>query len=137
MEKIRRWFVFCLRYGLPGALLIVPLAVLYGFLSPWAAGDQALVRYSGDLPVTIGFSSSWSSDRDLGQQSWTTTKVQTRQYFLLRRLLSHPTLVTVTKVNDEEPTAISTNASGVLSGLAFTYLAGMICTWWFWLRPGR
>ena len=99
MTNVVTW----LKHAARGVLIWLPLVALYGFVSPWPAGEQALSRYPGQTPIMIAsfyHSKSW---RDARSNGWVSQVHRTRSYFLFPSVFSHPGVVTVSQDNDDAP----------------------------------
>ena len=136
MDRLRRWLVFYLKYGVPGLLLVFPLALLYGSLNPWPVADRLLGRYVGQTPVMTGAVTEYSSTQDEAQKDWTRIVHRSRSYLLFPMAFRRPMAVTVDQINNDEPTLReSDDTSWPLVSFGLTYAFGFVCVWWFWIRP--
>jgi len=123
VSRTLRWLRLLLKYGMPGALVLVPLIALFGFFIPWQAASEPLSRYSGQSSITIGVSYRGHASSNESSQ------VISRSYLLF----PSAKVVLVQRKNDDAPTIEEQEYGLVLYVLWFIVCA--VGTWWFWIHP--
>jgi hypothetical protein len=123
---VKAWFIAVLKYASPFFLVIIPVMIVYGFISPWDVSEGALSKYENGLALFVGF------NKETGSYNGRPFDRQSRSYIVIDNNL-HSKSVTVyaefdkfREVKEEE---------GGLLVFVLTYLSLMLTTWYFWVKP--
>ena len=127
MSRAIRLFRKLLKFGMPLYLVLVPVMALYGWFSPWAAAQGALLEHQGQTPLLVG--ASYHAQYSLAQGRRITSS---RSYIFLPAVLSDPKIITFTQENGADVTISESRLNFFLTALWLVLCC--VGTWWFWFR---
>jgi hypothetical protein len=126
VDRVRRFLVQVLRFGLPANLLFFAALAIWSLLSPWP-DDRARAQVSPRetlLLVGLSYRTRLPGDAQSSAVS--------RSYVAVPSVLSDPRVINVTQFGQSAPVVES-----IPNGFLFYSAWIGICalgTWWFWLR---
>jgi hypothetical protein len=112
-------------------VFLLPLCAIYDRLYPWPPAVRALMEYSGQKRLCVGY----GGEKDVEYSNRVTTeKSETQRAFILfPSVFMSPKMIFITENQDGKITKIES-----LFGFWFLFLTYAVClwsTWHFWIRP--
>jgi hypothetical protein len=118
-----------MKVALPGYLVLMAGAALFGYLDPWGPATPVIAEHQGQMPITVGL--GYSEQHEAPHAPPRTT----HSYVFFPEVLRDPKVIVVSQIADEPVIALDSRLDFWLN--LFWAILAAYGTWFFWLRRTR